>query len=106
MIKRFLIILTCLLFVTGCGEKKIEYTFKEKKIINNLISQIITKLNNVTTSTKMIHLYNELTNEMIELIRTNPDGYCTYNNEMKIIQQIEGKDNSPKQLDDTSIFAI
>ena len=33
MIKKFLIILTCLLFVTGCGEKKIEYTFKEKKII-------------------------------------------------------------------------
>ena len=31
MIKRFLIILTCLLFVTGCGEKKIEHTFKDKE---------------------------------------------------------------------------
>lgn len=81
----------------------IEY---HQKLINNLISQIITKLNNVTTSTKMVHLYNELTNEMIELIRTNPDGYCTYNNEMKIIQQIEGKDNSPKPFDNTSLFAF
>ena len=81
----------------------IEY---HQKLINNLISLIITKLNNVTTSTKMVELYNELTSEMIELIRTNPDGYCSYNNEMKIIQQIEGKDNSHKPLDDTSIFTI
>ena len=31
MIKRFLIILTCLLFFTGCGEKKIEHTFKDNE---------------------------------------------------------------------------
>ena len=31
MIKKFLIILTCLLFVTGCGEKKIEHTFKDNE---------------------------------------------------------------------------
>ena len=81
----------------------IEY---HQKLINDLITQIITKLNNITISPKIIDLYNELTSEMIELIRTNPDGYCSYNNEMKVIQQIEGKDSSHKPLDDTSIFTI
>ena len=75
----------------------IEY---HQKLINDLITQIITKLNNVQTSTKIVELYNELTNEMIEIIKTNPDGYCSYNNEMKIfnekmkiIQQIEDPDD-------------
>ena len=34
MIKRFLIILTCLLFVTRCSENKIEYKFKYKENYN------------------------------------------------------------------------
>lgn len=61
----------------------IEY---HQKLINNLISEIITKFNNVTISPKITDLYDELTNEMIELIKTNPDGNVSYNEEMKIFQ--------------------
>ena len=48
MIKRFLIILTCLLFVTGCGEKKIEYTFKDKENYN-FIKFETNKINDLTS---------------------------------------------------------
>ena len=47
MIKRFLIILTCLLFVTGCGEK-IEYTFKDKENYN-FIKFETNKINDLTS---------------------------------------------------------
>lgn len=66
----------------------IEY---HQKLINNLISQIITKFNNVTISPKMTDLYDELTSEMIEIIKTNPDGNISYNEEMKIIQNKQKK---------------
>ena len=39
----------------------IEY---HQKLINDLISQILTKLNNVPTSTKIVELYNELLNKL------------------------------------------
>ena len=59
MIKRFLIILTCLLFVIGYGEKKIEYTFKDKENYNfskfetNKINDL-TIIFNIKTKVKVI----------------------------------------------------
>ena len=79
MIKRFLIILTCLLFVTGCGEKKIEYTFKDKENYNfikfetNKINDL-TSIFNIKTKGKVIgYLYTNSNDEIYKIIIKNDE---------------------------------